>query len=277
MKPFLKWAGGKTQLLPEVLKHVPQSFDTYYEPFIGGGALLFEMQSKRAVIADVNAELINCYKVIRDNPDRLMELLDTFPIDEDFFYKMRQADRDEAFVMASDYWKAARIIYLNKTCFNGLYRVNKRGEFNTPWGKKKPGQSIYDRGQIEAISTYLNNNQVTILNSGFNETLKRISKPRISDGKVFVYCDPPYDVLSETSNFTGYSVGGFSRQDQTVLKNSVDDLTDLNCKVLLSNADTPFIRNLWKDYEIITIESSRAINSKGAKRGKINEVLIKNY
>ena len=273
MKPFLKWAGGKTQLLPELLKHVP-TFDTYYEPFIGGGALLFELQPKRAVIADVNAELINCYKVIRDNPDRLMELLDTFPVNQQFFHKMRDEDRDEAFVMASDEWRAARIIYLNKTCYNGLYRVNGKGQLNSPWGYKEPNLKVYERSNIEVISSYLNSSRIEMLNSGFNETLRKI---KLSDGSVFVYCDPPYDVLSETSNFTGYSVGGFSRQAQTALKTSVDELTKLNCKVLLSNADTPFIRNLWNDYEIITVEASRAINSKASKRGKINEVLIKNY
>ncbi len=276
MKPFLKWAGGKTQLLSELLKHVP-SFDTYYEPFIGGGALFFELQPKRAVIADVNAELVNCYKVIRDNPDRLMQLLDTFPVNQQFFYKMRAEDREKAFVMASYEWRAARIIYLNKTCYNGLYRVNSKGELNSPWGYKEPDLKVYERSNIESVSQYLQNNRVRILNSSFNEVWRNIAKTRISDGKVFIYCDPPYDVLSETSKFTGYSVGGFNKQAQISLMSAVENLTELNCKVLLSNADTPFIRNLWKDYEVVTVEASRAINSKGAKRGKINEVLIKNY
>jgi DNA adenine methylase len=273
-KPFLKWAGGKTQLLPELLKHVPESFDTYHEPFVGGGALFFELQPQRAVITDINAELINCYRVVRDNPERLMELLNTFPVNEQFFHKMRAEDRNEAFVMASDEWRAARIVYLNKTCFNGLYRVNGKGQLNTPWGYKEPCYKVYERSNIEAVSQYLQNNRVSISSAGFKESLGKI---KLSDRTVFVYCDPPYDVLTEAANFTGYSINGFSRDDQTALKKTVDGLTKLNAKVLVSNADTSFVRNLWKDYEIIAVQAKRNINSKGTKRGNVSEVLIRNY
>lgn len=265
----MKWAGGKTQLLPQLVEHIP-SFDTYYEPFIGGGALLFELQPKKAVIADVNSELINCYKVVKDKPRELASLIDTFPINSEFFYELRSADRDADYTHKSPVWKAARILYLNKTCFNGLYRVNNKGEFNAPWGKYS-NPKIYDWDNLQAVSAYFNDNLVCFETEGFYDTLVEPSKGD------FVYCDPPYDVLSDTSNFTGYTLGGFTRADQKCLKEYIDDLTNEGVKVLQSNADTPFIRTLYSDYNIIEVQAKRSINSKGDKRGSITELLIKNY
>lgn len=271
-RPFVKWAGGKTKLLSELLKYTPVNFDTYYEPFIGGGALLFELQPKRAVIADVNTELINCYKVIQQAPDKLAAIIDSFPVSPEFFYKLREADREQAYEHKSSIWKAARIIYLNKTCYNGLYRVNNKGEFNAPWGKYS-NPKIYDWDNLQAVSAYLNDNQVSIEAKSFDELLMS----KVFTPSSFVYCDPPYDVLTDTSDFTGYCKGGFTRNHQRVLKICVDVLSRNCVKVLVSNADTPFIRDLWKDYNIIEVKARRSINSVADKRGNVTELLIKNY
>lgn len=269
-KPFLKWAGGKTQLLPELVKHVPSEFGTYYEPFIGGGALLFHLQPRNAVIADVNQELVNCYKVIANAPDWLKGVIDTFPIESEFFYELRAADRAATFQDKSDIWRAARLIYLNKTCFNGLYRVNQKGEFNAPWGKYK-NPKIYDADNLIAVSKYLVSNNVLINVRDFRASLLA---PESND---FVYLDPPYDVLTDTSNFTGYTLVGFDRSNHKNLKECMDSLSARGVKALQSNADTPFIRALYADYEIVEVQAKRAINSKADKRGNITELLIKNY
>lgn len=270
-KPFLKWAGGKTQLLPQLVEHIP-NFDTYYEPFLGAGALLFELQPKRAVIADVNAELINCYRAIKHNSEELVAIINSFPINSEFFYRLRAADRDLSFALKSDVWKAARIIYLNKTCFNGLYRVNNKGEFNSPWGKYS-NPKIYDWDNLQFVNSYLNNSSVKIIDQDFEALLRS----EFFAASSFVYCDPPYDVLSDTSDFTGYSAGGFTRKHQWGLRACVDILSRDGVKVLVSNADTPFIRDLYKDYEIVEVQAKRSINSKGNKRGNVTELLIKNY
>ena len=269
-KPFLKWAGGKTQLLPVLSEHIPANFRTYYEPFVGAGALLFHLQPKVAVVSDFNAELINCYKVLKDKPECLTGTIDSLPINSNFYYELRAADRNEDFLDKPCLWRAARFIYLNKTCFNGLYRVNKQGEFNVPFGKYK-NPSIYDIENINAVNGFLVSNSVSIEAMDFQKTLML---PHQSD---FVYLDPPYDTFSDTSNFTGYTLGGFQRADQKVLKGCMDRLTARGAKALQSNADTPFIRELYADYEIVEVQAKRSINSKGDKRGKVTELLIKNY
>lgn len=270
-KPFLKWAGGKTQLLPELLKHVPTDFETYYEPFLGGGALLFELQPKRAVIADINWELVNVYEELKSNPTKVTGYIDSFPIKKEFFYKLRELDRVRGWDHNFDWaWRAARMMYLNKTCYNGLWRVNKKGENNTPWGYYS-NPTIYELDNIHAVSSYLNTSDVDISSADFQNTL---SNPTTND---FVYLDPPYDILNDTSNFTGYSAGGFSKGNHEILKQCVDSLTKRNVKVLQSNADTPFIRDLYADYHIVEVQAKRSINSKGNRRGSITELLIKNY
>lgn len=269
-KPFLKWAGGKTQLLPELVKHVPSEFGTYYEPFIGGGALLFHLQPRNAVIADVNADLILCYETIKENLDLLISTIDSFPMSSEFYYELRAADREESFSSKPDFWRAARLIYLNKTCFNGLYRVNSKGEFNVPFGKYK-NPAIYDFENLVAINSFLSFNDIKIINQGFQLTMS------MANNSDFMYLDPPYDVLSETSNFTGYTLEGFARKDQQVVKLCMDSLSGRGVKVLQSNADTPFIRALYADYNIIEVQAKRAINSKADKRGNVTELLIKNY
>ena len=270
VKPFLKWAGGKRQLLPEILKYVPRDIERYYEPFIGGGALLFALSPHRAVVGDSNAELINCYRVIRDSVDGLIEALKDHRNDKDYFYQVRRWDRDKSYFQRSEVERAARVVFLNKTCYNGLYRVNQRGEFNAPFGRYK-NPRILDEQALRSISCFLNSSDSEILCSDFSDTVKTATS------RDFIYFDPPYDPVSQTASFTGYSLGGFDRLEQERLKQVIDSLSCKGCRVLLSNSDTEFIRGLYRSYRMIAVQASRAINSKGAKRGKVGELLIMNY
>ena len=270
-KPFLKWAGGKRQLLPIILEnYIPRSYGTYYEVFLGGGAMLCALQPTKAVINDNNQELINCYQVIRDSLALLIEQLGIHQNDPDYYYEIRAWDRETNYHKRSCIEKASRIIYLNKTCYNGLYRVNTQGQFNVPFGRYK-NPSFYDKLSIEALSRYLNQADVNILNLDFE---KAVSSAKKND---FIYCDPPYDPVSETASFTAYGMRGFNRDEQIRLKKTVDGLAKKGCKILLSNASTDFIKNLYCDYKIVTIPATRMINSQGQKRGKVEEVLIMNY
>lgn len=271
VRPFLKWAGGKRQLIPEITaNYLPAKYDTYYEPFLGGGAILFELQHNKAVVNDSNSELINCYKVIRDSLYELMEDLKRHENNEKYYYDIRDWDRIKNYNKKTTIQRASRIIFLNKTCYNGLFRVNSQGQFNVPFGRyKKP--NILDEAVLKAVSHYLNNNDIKILNGDFEDAVK--------DAKAgdFIYFDPPYDPVSNTASFTGYDVNGFNQDEQIRLKNTVDDLHKRGCKILLSNADTEFIFDLYnKDYRIEKVYATRAINSNALKRGKVQEVLVMN-
>ncbi|NJK69905.1 MAG: DNA adenine methylase [Microcoleus sp. SU_5_3] len=277
VRPFLKWAGGKRQLLPEIVKYRPKltSKNTYYEPFIGGGALLFELQPQKAVINDSNKELINCYQVVKESLDDLMEELkkDKYSNSETSYYDMRDLDRStKKYANLSPVEKAARIIYLNKTCYNGLFRVNSQGQFNVPFGRYK-NPNILDDAVLKAVSKYLTNNDIALLNQDFQEAVKTAKKGD------FVYFDPPYDPISETASFTGYDVNGFNRDEQQRLKKVFDDLTERGCKVMLSNSCTDFIMDLYNDYhdKIKKVKAMRNINSNAFKRGMVEEVLVLNY
>jgi DNA adenine methylase len=277
VRPFLKWAGGKRQLLPEIVKYVPKriSKHTYYEPFIGGGALLFQLQPPKAVINDSNTELINCYKVIRDSLDELIEELskDKYTNSETSYYGMRDLDRStKEYENLSEVEKAARIIYLNKTCYNGLFRVNSQGQFNVPFGRYK-NPNILDNAVLRAVNKYLKSDTITLLTQDFAKAVQSAKKGD------FVYLDPPYDPVSETASFTGYDVNGFNRDEQKRLKEEFDALHKRGCKVMLSNSCTDFIRDLYKDdqYTIIKVRATRSINSNALKRGMVDEVLVLNY
>ncbi len=272
MEPVLKWVGGKRQLLPEIRKYIPDQIDTYYEAFIGGGAVLFDLELPRAVINDKNAELINMYKVIKNKHLKLMKELDIHKDNncEDYYYSIRELDRKESFLQLSDVERAARFMYLNKVCFNGLWRVNSKGENNTPYGKYA-NPSIYNRDTIEEMHHYLRDKQVKIMCDDFE---KCVRKAKAGD---FVYFDPPYVPISVTSNFTSYSSDGFDLDEQRRLKALCDDLTVRGVKFLLSNSNCDFIRELYKDYNVVIVEASRAINSDASKRGKVEEVLVRNY
>lgn len=272
VKPFLKWAGGKRQLVPVIIEnHFPKNFNqTYYESFIGGGALLFALQPQKAIINDTNAELINCYKVVRDSVDQLIDNLQIHKNDEDYYYSIRDWDREKGFRDKTPVERASRIIFLNKTCYNGLFRVNSQGQFNVPFGKYK-NPNILDKAVLKAVSQYLNANKITILNMDFESCLKDAKRGD------FIYLDPPYDPVSDTACFTGYDLNGFNKDEQVRLKETFDELDSRGCKVLLSNAYTNFIVDLYKNYNQTKISAIRAINSNAEKRGKVDEILVKNY
>ena len=283
LKPFLKWAGGKRQLLLEIKKYLPDALEIhgrYYEPFVGAGALLFALQPPKVTINDSNSELINCYQMIKTSVEDLIDLLKQHENEHQnqaknqdgssYFYAIRAWDRSNDYQGRSEIERAARIIYLNKTCFNGLFRVNSQKQFNVPFGKyKKP--NILGADGLRRISEYLNSSDIQILNTDFETA---VASAQAGD---FIYFDPPYDPVSPTSSFTGYSANGFDRSEQERLKTVVDNLVDRGCKVLLSNAYTEFIRELYKDYKQAKVEATRAINSNKTKRGKVAEILVRNY
>lgn len=270
VRPFLKWAGGKRQLLPELLEHMPDVYDRYYEPFIGGGALLFTVKPSKATISDRNAELINCYRVIQHSVDELIHRLQQHRNDKDYFYEVRSWDRQTSFADISPVERAARIIFLNKTCYNGLFRVNSKGQFNAPFGRYK-NPNIANARVLRNVSTYLNHADVRIRQEDF-----AIAVADAGPGD-FVYFDPPYDPVSTTASFTGYDRNGFNRTEQQRLKAVFDSLAARGCKVLLSNAYTDFIRDLYQDYRCVRVSATRAINSNATKRGKVDEILVMNY
>lgn len=271
-KPFLKWVGGKRQLIPAISRYLPRHINTYYEPFVGAGALLLNIPHPRQlVINDLNAELINCYRVIQKQPEQLLHHLAQHQNTPDYFYALRALDRDaEAFAKLNDVERAARTIYLNKTCFNGLYRVNRKGEFNAPFGRYR-NPTIADTPGIMAVHHFLSQKPVRILNQDFEQAVKGA---RAGD---FVYFDPPYDPVSTTASFTAYQQEGFGRAEQKRLARLAHDLTRRGCRVMLSNSSTDFIRSLYKDFEIVKVSATRRINAVASKRGAVDEVLIMNY
>ena len=269
--PVVKWVGGKRQLLPEIEKYIPNKISTYYEPFVGGGAVFFHLQHKKAVVNDINDELINLYKIIKDNVDELIIELQKHENTSDYFYDIREIDRDrEKYDKLTDIERASRIHYLNKTCYNGLFRVNQQGEFNTPFGRYK-NPDFVNEVTLRAVSSYFNKANITFKSADFEEAIKGIRKGS------FVYFDPPYDPVSESSNFTGYDKGGFGRDEQIRLRNLCDKLDNRGIKFLLSNSATNFILDLYGDYSIEIVKAKRIINSKADKRGEVDEVLVRNY
>lgn len=272
-KPFVKWAGGKRQIIDKLKRYVPDEFDTYYEPFIGGGALLFELSPRRAVINDSNEELMNVYSVLCDEEKfkKMCSVLNHYEKEhcKEFYYDIRNKDRNKnAYKRLSDYTRAARTIYLNKACFNGLYRVNSKNEFNVPFGKKER-VNTYDGGNLITVSNYLTMNDVEILSVDFEQSVKNAKKGD------FIYFDPPYD--SETSTFNSYTEDGFGKDEQIRLAKVFKELDSRGCYVMLSNHNTSLINDLYKNFNIHVIEAKRNINSNGKKRGKVKEVIITNF
>lgn len=270
--PFLKWVGGKRQLISSIVAHLPKNIReyNYVEPFVGGGAVFFHLQPQNAIINDLNKELINVYEVIKSNLEELILDLKKHQNESDYFYQIRALDRSSDFANLTPVQRASRIIYLNKTCFNGLYRVNSAGEFNTPFGRYK-NPNIINEPTLKAVHKYLNTNNIQISSIDYSEILNGLDK------KSFVYLDPPYHPISESSNFTGYIQGGWNIFDQTNLKTACDELDKKGIKFLLSNSSSEFIKDLYQDYQISIVRANRAINANGADRGEIDEVLIRNY
>ncbi|NLZ53612.1 MAG: DNA adenine methylase [Thermoanaerobacteraceae bacterium] len=269
--PVLKWVGGKRQLLETLRPLLPSKITVYCEPFVGGGAMLFDLQPNIAYINDINSELIRVYTVIKNNVEELIAELEKFENTAECFYAVRDWDRDKTYYNSlTDVQKAARIIYLNKTCYNGLYRVNNAGEFNSPFGNYR-NPNIVNAPVLRAVSAYFNSANIQMTSMDYAEVLKSIPKG------TFVYLDPPYDPVSETSSFTGYSKGGFSRADQIRLRECCDDLTSRGIKFMLSNSATDFIIKQYANYNITFVRAKRAVNSVASKRGDVDEVVVRNY
>lgn len=269
--PFVKWAGGKRQILEQIISFMPATFSTYYEPFLGGGAVLFALQPQSAVVNDISAELVHVYQVIRENVEDLIADLRQHKNEKDYFYWIRGLDRDrQQYKMLTSVQQASRTIYLNKTCFNGLYRVNKKGQFNVPFGNyRKP--NIVNEDILRAASSYFNRAKIKFTCLDFAVVLADAEKDD------FVYLDPPYDPASETANFTDYSKDGFARKEQIRLKKSCDQLHKKGIRFLLSNAATGFILDLYQGYNVEIIRAKRAICARGDRRGEVDEVLVKNF
>lgn len=272
--PFVKWAGGKSQLLETILKHTPKQFNRYFEPFLGGGALLFKLQPDSFSINDMNSELINAYKCFTNDAlyKELISLLKTYEKkhSEEFYYQIRDLDKDPLFEALPPYERAARMIYLNKACFNGLYRVNSKGYFNVPSGKKK-SVKCFDEANFENLRLLFKKKKYVITNTDFEEATKNAKEGD------FVYFDPPYDSFENQNNFTSYSKVDFGKEEQARLAKTFKKLSDRGVYVLLSNHNTKYIRELYKDFHINVINAKRMINSKGDGRGDVEEVLISNY
>lgn len=291
LKPFVKWVGGKSQLIEQIEKMLPSDGEKvltkYAEPMVGGGALFFSILSKydfeELYISDINAELINAYQVVKNDVESLIEKLNEMqmvflPMDDNgrkyFYYTIRERFNSTILSPETATDKAAQFIFLNKTCFNGLYRVNKKGQFNVPMGAYK-NPTICDDENLRSIHEALQN--VTIICGDYS-----LSKEFI-DKDTFVYFDPPYRPISETAGFTAYNVDCFDDNEQIRLSNFIDEINSTGAKIVLSNSDPKnvneednFFDDLYKNYTINRVEASRAINSKGNKRGKINELLICN-
>ena len=269
--PFVKWAGGKRQVLEQIIKYIPGTFSKYYEPFLGGGAVLFKLQPQEAVANDISKELMLVYGVIKENPEELIKDLRRHRNEKGYYYRIRGLDRDrQQFENLTHVQRASRMIYLNKTCFNGLYRVNKKGQFNVPFGNYK-NPNIVNEDVLRAVNSYLNQAKIKLSCQDFAAVLERAGKDD------FVYLDPPYDPLSETANFTGYSKDGFDRLEQTRLKESCDQLHKKGARFLLSNAATEFVLDLYGDYRIETIRAKRAISARADRRGDVDELLVMNF
>jgi DNA adenine methylase len=285
ISPFIKWAGGKTQLLDELVACLPSKFNTYFEPFLGGGALFFKLSSvgkiSKAVISDLNKDLINCYIVIRDDLDFLISYLNEYQkhVDEmDFFYEVARPAFNKIKLrtgLEKNAEKAALLIYLNKTCFNGLYRVNSKGDFNVPWGRYK-SPSLYNIDNLRSVNKAIKDqDRIQIKCCDYREAVKEAQKDD------FIYFDPPYQPLNQTSSFTQYTSDAFTPADQRRLAETFTALDKKGSKVMLSNSYSPLIEELYKEYiakGFLTIAmASRAISCKGSGRGKIPEYIVYNY
>ncbi len=266
--PIVKWVGGKRQLMFELIKNMPKSYNRYFEPFIGGGALFFELQAEQAYISDMNEELINLYSVVRDNVYELIKDLSKHKVSKEYFLEIRNIDRTEQYTELSDVERASRFIYLNRTCFNGMYRVNSQGQFNVPFGYYK-NPRIIDENNLLNCSELLKKTEIKC--ADFSEILTKVKKGD------FVYFDPPYVPLNETSSFTSYTKDGFDIDMQFKLRDVCDELATMGVKFMLSNSDTKLVNELYANYEIKKVFASRQINANADGRGKITEVLVRNY
>lgn len=270
-RPFLQWVGGKRNMIQQYKKYFPADYNTYYEPFVGGGAVFFSLLPSNAIITDSNQELIETYKAIRDSPEEVISLLEELKKkhSKELYMAIRELDRIyDLFFEFSLVEIASRMIYLNQTCFNAVYRVNKKSQFNVPIGSSL-NRLICDKNAIIIASKILK--KAKIICADFEEALLGHNE------NDFIYLDPPYEPVSKYSDFTRYTKEKFYQDDQLRLKNIFDKLTKAGCKVMLSNSDCEYIRDLYKEYNIIYVTSLRTLNCKKDRRGQVSELLITNY
>lgn len=270
LTPIVKWAGGKRRLLNKIVPFIPPDITTYYEPFLGGASVLLAVQPHSAIVNDLNKDLITLYRIIKTDIENLIEHLRQHRNTPEYFYAIRSLDRTPTqYESMTDLERASRMLYLNKTCFNGLFRVNSSGQFNVPFGHYK-NPNIVDEKALRDIHRYFNESIIEFQNNDFEKILLNIDDP-----SAFVYIDPPYDPITKTASFTAYQKQGFDKTDQIRLKECCDILTRKNIRFIASNAATDFISELYTGYNIITIDARRSINTNSAKNA--NEVIIKNF
>ncbi|MBM3209828.1 Dam family site-specific DNA-(adenine-N6)-methyltransferase [Candidatus Saccharibacteria bacterium] len=270
-KPFLQWVGGKREMIPQYEAYFPESYSRYWEPFLGGGALFFHLNPAEAIVNDINPELIKTYEGVRDNPEKVIDLLQQLrrKHSKELYMAIRSIDRKVNILNDfSDYEVAARMIYLNQTCFNGVYRVNKLGQFNVPIGSSL-NRVICDPIAIRKASELLR--KATIKSEDFEKHIEEASKGD------FIYLDPPYEPISEYSDFTRYTKEKFYKHDQVRLAEIFKRLHEKGCYVMLSNSNAAFIRELYSDFNILEVYSGRNLNSKSDRRGRVIELLVTNY
>jgi DNA adenine methylase len=271
VKPFLKWVGGKSQLLPEIIQRLPSKYDRYFEPFLGGGAVFFSLQHRTACLVDINSELINTYSTIRDNVEELIIDLAKHVYDREYYYSLRNIDRSLEYQAWNDTQRASRFIYLNKTCYNGLYRVNSKQQFNTPIGTYK-NPKILDADNLRACSQVLKD--VELIHGNFLTIESKITAQDL------VYFDPPYVPLTKTASFTAYTREKFDEGQQIELYKLCCRLHDRGVKFMLSNSSAPFVLELYGQepaFKIELIQATRLINAHSDKRGQIPEAIVTNY
>ena len=272
-RPFVKWAGGKSQLLKSLEQHFPKTLVTYYEPFLGGGAVFFYIVERRprfnAVLSDINQELITAYRVVKEHVKDLIRQLENHKAKyrlapKDYYYQVR-----DDLEPSDDVERAARLIFMNKTCYNGLYRVNKKGKFNVPFGRYK-NPKICDKENLLTVSKVLRWSNAKLLVADYQKATKDAEKGD------FIYFDPPYQPVSSTANFTSYTQSGFSMEEQERLGRWFRELDQRGCQILLSNSDTQKVRDIYDGYDIQTVQVLRAISCKGDSRTGHTELIIHN-
>jgi len=270
-KPFVKWVWWKRQLIKQLDKLFPQEFNNYFEPFLWGWAVFFNLQKEKSFLSDINEELINVYQVIKTNPEKLIKFLKTLEYSKEFYTEIRAWDRTEKWLKGyTTIERAGRFIYLNRTCFNGLYRVNSKWQFNVPmWNYSNP--DYVQEENIRNTSRLLNEVKAEIKLQWFDKVLDNAKKWD------FVYFDPPYDTLTNTANFTSYNESWFGRDMQIKLRDVFAELDKRWCKVMLSNHNTPFIREIFAGFRFEIVKARRNVNSNWAWRGEVDEIVVMNY
>ncbi len=271
-RPFIKWAGGKTQLLPELLRRLPAAFGRYHEPFIGSAALFFQLQAqgrlRGAVLSDTNPELIELYTVVRDAPEELIAALQEHAahcLDREYYYAVRSWDRQPSWRQRAAVERAARMMFLNKTCFNGLHRVNRRGQFNVPFGRyAKP--TVCDGANLRAASAALQDAELLV-----DDFAGVVGRAAAGD---LVYFDPPYVPSSTTASFTAYTRHAFGAEQHERLAQVFRRLTERGCTVVLSNSATPLVQELYAGFPMTRVVARRAINREATKRGTVHELIV---